>query len=328
MEILKKFGKFLLAVLTVMLTILLALDIFIYSIRDMSSHYFKEETIKKMLDTVDFADLLLDSDGNELEQITEIKKELVEAGIPAEVIQEFLNAQPIKEVISNVVQTGVDYIVYDKEIETPKIDSDDVYKFFEKNMPIIVNDLQTNNVPNSELLTVEKQEMVLQQIKENAPIIEGKVNEVVDKALEEIQKMDEYQQLENYKNKAYSILDMIHYIYSKRITNILLIGGVVCIVLIMLSRWSFYKGFKWIGFSFILSGSMIFLMKIFLPFIKNELGEVPSIFRNFITYIFEDINSLCIRNGSICFIIAVIFIVMNIIGYIIHEKRDNKSFEI
>lgn len=328
MEVLKHFGKFLLAVLTLVFTILLSLDILIYIIRDMSSHYFKEETIKEMLSTVDFTDLLLDSNGNELKQITEIKNELIEAGIPVEVIEELLDSKPVKEVTSNIIQVGVDYVIYDKEIETPNISVEDVYKFFEENLPIVVKELQANNVPKSELLTVEKQEMVLQQIKENAPIIEEKVNEVVNKALEEIQKMDEYQQLENYKNKAYSVLDMIQYIYSKSVTNILLIVGIVCTIFIMLSRRSFYKGFKWIGFSFILSGSMIYLLKIFLPFIQNEMVEVPYIFSNFVTYIFEDIQSLGMHNGFICFIIATIFMIANMVGYIIYEKRDNKKFEI
>lgn len=328
MEVLKHFGKFLLAVLTLVFTILLSLDILIYIIRDMSSHYFKEETIKEMLSTVDFTDLLLDSNGNELKQITEIKNELIEAGIPVEVIEELLDSKPVKEVTSNIIQVGVDYVIYDKEIETPNISVEDVYKFFEENLPIVVKELQANNIPKSELLTEEKQQMILQQIKEKAPIIESKVNEVLEPALEQLKNTDEYQELENYKKETDKTLGIIQYIYSPTITTILLVIGIACIVFIMISRRSFYKGFKWIGFAFIFSGSMIYLMQIFLPFIQNEIGEIPYVFRNFVTYIFEDIQSLCMHNGFICFIIATIFMIANMVGYIIYEKRDNKKFEI
>lgn len=327
-NILKGFGKFLLSIVTFVLMIVLTVDIVVYSVRDMSSHYFKESTIKEMIGTIDVTDLLMDSNGNELAPITEIKNELVAAGIPVEVAEELLNSEPVKEVTANVIQVGVDYVIYDKEIETPKISSDDVYKFFEENLPIVVKELQENNIPNSELLTEDKQQLILQQIKEKAPIIETKVNEVLEPVLEELKTTDEYQELENYKKEADEALDMIQFVYGTTVTTILLIIGVICMVLIMLSRRSFYKGFKWIGISFIFAGLIIYSITLFMPFIKESIGEVPYVFRNFVSYIFDDIINICRRDGIVCFVISVILIVINIIGYSIYEKKENKEFEI
>lgn len=328
MGFLKNISKFLLGILTFVLMIVLTGTIMIFSVRDISSHYFRENAIKEMIQTIDITELFLDKNGNELQQITEIKQELVAAGIPVEVAEEFMNSKPVKEVIAGGIQVGVDYVIYDKKIETPTISANDIYNFFEENLPVVVQELQANNVPKSELLTEEKQQLVLQQINEKAPLIEEKVSEVVEPAFKELQNTDEYHKLEDYKNEASKVLHVIQWIYSKTVTVILLSIGILCMLLIMLSRRSFYKGFKWIGTSFILSGLSLTLITILLPFIKHQIGESPYALNNFLIYIFDDIASLCGHAGIVCFIIATILIVLNIIISIIREKRENKKFDI
>lgn len=328
MEVLKGFGKFLLTIITFILSIFLTVTIVLYSIRSMSSHYFEKETINEMINTIDITDLFLDSNGNEIKQITEIKNELVSAGIPVELTEDFLNSKPVKEATTNIIELGIDYVIYDKEIEKTNISSDDIYNFFEVNIPMVVSELQEKNIPKSELLTKENQQLILEQLKEKIPVIEEKVNEVLEPAIEELKNTDEYKQLDSYKNKTLRIIDIIQFIYSDTITLILISFIIGCMIMIMISRLSFYKGFKWIGFSFLLSGVILCLIGIFVPIIRTGITDIPYVFRNFVTYMLDDIVHICMYDGILYFIIAGILIIVNIIIYLILEKREDKKFEI
>lgn len=329
MEFLKGIGKFFLSVITFVLVIVLTITIYVGNVLLISENYFKEDTIKKIVDSVDIADLLKDEDGVEIPPVTDLKNELVNAGIPAEVFDKIVESDEIQNLMSSLLLTTTDYIIYDKEFNIPKINSEQIYIFVEENMDDVVRIMQENNVPDSELLTEQKQSEILNTLKTKLPVIEEDVDEMLKEVETEIKSLDEYQKAQDYKNKLDNGLAIVRFIYSDTVKLILISIIIVLILLIMLTRRSIYKSLKWIGFSLLLAGGLMYMSGFLLPYVKEMfISDIPYVFVNLINTIFDNMDSLFIRNSMICLPIGLVLIVLNIIIYSIKEKNENKEFEI
>ena len=154
MEYLKNIQKFLLGVLTFMCIVILTIDITCFSLKKVSEKYLKEDKIKEVIDDINVLDLFKDENGNELEQIKEVKNQIVDAGIPKESIDGFINSKPVNDFAGTVITDSINNISSNKEI----INDKKIYSFLEDNIGAISKELQENNVPKSEFLTVENQE--------------------------------------------------------------------------------------------------------------------------------------------------------------------------
>lgn len=104
MDIVKKILKFILWIVAFLLTIILSLDIILYNIRSISSKFLTEEEIKKAISSVNVLDLLKDQNGKEIEKVTELKQELVDAGLPAETVESFINSEPVQELATSLTK--------------------------------------------------------------------------------------------------------------------------------------------------------------------------------------------------------------------------------
>ena len=131
--------KIFLFILTMIFSIILLADITIYHTRDITSKFISEEQIKKSIDNINILDLLKDENGNELNEITQVKQELVKAGLPVEVVEDFIESEPVKNFTSEVISETVDYIFYEKEPEIiSSFNEEQLFTFLETNMEIIV----------------------------------------------------------------------------------------------------------------------------------------------------------------------------------------------
>lgn len=329
MDFLKGIGKFFLSVITFVLVIVLTITIYVGNVLLISENYFKEDTIKKIVSSVNIVDLLKDEDGVEIPPVTELKNELVNAGIPVEVFDKIVESDEIQTMMSSLLLTTTDYIIYDKEFNIPKINSDQIYVFVEDNIDDVVRIMQENNVPDSELLTEEKQTQILSTLKTELPVIEEDINEMLKEVEIEIKSLDEYQKAQDYKNKLDNGLAIVRFIYSDTVKLILISIIIVLVLLIMLTRRSIYKSLKWIGFSLLLAGGLMYMSGFLLPYVKEMfISDIPYVFVNLINTIFDNMDSLFIRNSMICLPIGLVLIVLNIIIYSIKEKNENKEFEI
>ena len=329
MDFLKGIGKFFLSVITFVLVIVLTITIYVGNVLLISENYFKEDTIKKIVSSVNIADLLKDEDGVEIPPVTELKNELVNAGIPVEVFDKIVESDEIQNMMSSLLLTTTDYIIYDKEFNIPKINSDQIYVFVEDNIDDVVRIMQENNVPDSELLTEEKQTQILSTLKTELPVIEEDINEMLKEVETEIKSLDEYQKAQDYKNKLDNGLAIVRFIYSDTVKLILISIIIVLVLLIMLTRRSIYKSLKWIGFSLLLAGGLMYMSGFLLPYVKEMfISDIPYLFVNLINTIFDNMGSLFTRNSMICLPIGLVLIVLNIIIYSIKEKNENKEFEI
>ena len=78
--------KVFLGIITFISMIVLIIDLTIYSVRDISEQFLNEKEIRKMVENINVLDLLKDEDGKEIKEVTEIKNELINAGIPTETV--------------------------------------------------------------------------------------------------------------------------------------------------------------------------------------------------------------------------------------------------
>ena len=320
MKVVKFISKILLFILTIILSIVLITDNIVFNVRGITSQFISEEQIKKSINNINILDLLKDENGNDIQEITYIKQELVNTGLPVEVVEEFIESEPVKNFTSEIVSASVDYIFYNKQPEIiNSFNADTLYNFVETNMSVIAKELQEKNIPKSELLTEENQQKVLTNMKEVMPVIEENIRKVTTTLEEQIKGTNEYQEALEYQRKVEELLNIIRYIYSDTVTTILIIIGIICIIGIILCSLSFYKYLKKLGIISLICGSIIYVCGLFIDKLNIYLNEIPYIFQDLFNLIITDSKQLFINTSIPYFIIGTILIILNIIIYYILE---------
>ena len=320
--------KVFLGIITFISMIVLIIDLTIYSVRNISKQFLNEKEIRKMVENINVLDLLKDEDGNEIKEITEIKEQLINAGIPTETVEEFINSEPVKNLTTNVLTTTIDYVVYDKKPETKEINEEEIYNFVEQNIYEVAHVLKEKNVPKSEELTDERINEVLIKVREKTPEIKEKVQEVSNQIEEKIKETEQYETLEDYKNNLDNALTLIRFIYSDYITNIIIIIGIISIILIVISRFSYYTYLKWVGLSFTISGIILYISSKCIDLLTSYKNEIPYIFQNLFDTIINDSKSLFIGKANIYILIGIMLIIANIVIAKIKDNREDKKIEL
>lgn len=311
-------------IITFICVILLTINISIYIGISISKKYLTESEIKTTLSKIDIMGLLT-NDSSTSKYIINIKNKFIESGVPENIIDDFFRTEPVLNIINSSVTSGINYVIYDKKPNMSYLNSDNLYKYFEENMNLITNELRENNVRGSELLTEEKEKIVLEKLKDNMPIVEDNINKLILKIDDKLNDVN----MTSHNQKMVLPLQIIRFIYSDLLTYILFGLSSFLILLIALSRVSIYKWMKWVGVAFLISG-LIQLVYIFLiPFLVNNiLYNAPDIIINFVKYIMNSMIDNMKNYGFICFIISLILFTINIVIYFVREKKENKMFDI
>ncbi len=311
-------------IITFICVILLTINISIYIGISISKKYLTESEIKTTLSKIDIMGLLT-NDSSTSKYIINIKNKFIESGVPENIIDDFFRTEPVLNIINSSVTSGINYVIYDKKPNMSYLNSDNLYKYFEENMSLITNELRENNVRGSELLTEEKEKIVLEKLKDNMPIVEDNINKLILKIDDKLNDGN----MTSHNQKMVLPLQIIRFIYSDLLTYILFGFSSFLILLIALSRVSIYKWMKWVGVAFLISG-LIQLVYIFLiPFLVNNiLYNAPDIIINFVKYIMNSMIDNMKNYGFICFIISLILFTINIVIYFVREKKENKMFDI
>ena len=311
-------------IITFICVILLTINISIYIGISISKKYLTESEIKTTLSKIDIMGLLT-NDSSTSKYIINIKNKFIESGVPENIIDDFFSTEPVLNIINSSVTSGINYVIYDKKPNMSYLNSDNLYKYFEENMSLITNELRENNVRGSELLTEEKEKIVLEKLKDNMPIVEDNINKLILKIDDKLNDVN----MTSHNQKMVLPLQIIRFIYSDLLTYILFGLSSFLILLIALSRVSIYKWMKWVGVAFLISG-LIQLVYIFLTplLVNNILYNAPDIIINFVKYIMNSMIDNMKNYGFICFIISLILFTINIVIYFVREKKENKMFDI
>ncbi len=320
--------KVFLGIITFISMIVLIIDLTIYSVRNISKQFLNEKEIRKMVENINVLDLLKDEDGNEIKEITEIKEQLINAGIPTETVEEFINSEPVKNLTTNVLTTTIDYVVYDKKPETKEINEEEIYNFIEQNIYEVVRVLKEKNVPKSEELTDERINEVLVEVKKEVPTIKEQVQELTNQIEEKIKETEQYKTLEDYKNNLDNTLTLVRFIYSDYITNIIITVGIVSILFIVISRFSYYTYLKWVGLSFTISGIILYISSRCIDLLIDYKNEIPYVFQNLFDTIINDSKSLFISKANLYILMGIMLIIANIVIAKIKDNREDKKIEL
>lgn len=320
--------KVFLGIITFISMIVLIIDLTIYSVRNISEQFFNEKEIRKMVENINVLDLLKDEDGNEIKEVTEIKNELINAGIPTETVEEFINSEPVKNLTTDILTTTIDYVVYDKKIETKEISEEEIYNFIEQNIYEVVRVLKEKNVPKSEELTDERINEVLVEVKKEVPAIKEQVQELTNQIEEKIKETEQYKTLEDYKNNLDNTLTLVRFIYSDYITNIIITVGIVSILFIVISRFSYYTYLKWVGLSFTISGIILYISSRCIDLLIDYKNEIPYVFQNLFDTIINDSKSLFISKANLYILMGIMLIIANIVIAKIKDNREDKKIEL
>lgn len=327
-KILKGLLKIFLGIITFISMIVLIVDLTVYSVRNISKQFLNEKEIRKMVENINVLDLLKDENGNELKEVIEIKQQLISAGIPTETVEEFIDSKPVKDLTTNIITTTIDYVVYNKKPETKEIQEEEIYNFIEQNIYEVVDTLKENNVPKSEELTDEKINEVLVEVKKEVPVIKEQVQEITNQIEEKIKETEQYKTLEDYKNNLDNTLTLVRFIYSDYVTNIIITIGIISIILIIVSRFSYYSYLKWVGLSFTISGIILYISSKFINMLVNYKDEIPYAFQNLFDTIINDSKSLFISKANLYILMGIMLIIANIVIYKIKDNKEDKKIDL
>lgn len=329
MKAVKVISKILLFIISIILSFILIADSILYHTRNITKEFINENQIKEAISSVNLLDLLKDANGNELEEVTKVKQELVQAGLPIEVVEQFIESEPVKNFMSEVLTDTANYIFYNQELEiVNSFDQDQLFIFLEKNMEIIVIELQSRNIPKSELLTKEKQQEILINLKEQVPIIEENIHHIISSLEEQIKNTTKYQELLEYQKKMEDTLSIIRTFYSETITTLLIVIGVVCIIGIILCSLSFYRYLKWLGFINWIIGILLCIISIGIQYLYNYMNRIPYVFQNLYSFFLDKSQKLFVNTSIPYFVVGTILFLLNIIIWYILDKKEEKKFDL
>lgn len=307
------------------LMLLLSIVIYLFCLRNIFKSYVNEDNIRKEISSINIMDLLKEN-GEEIESVKELKKELVNVGIPEETIDSVLNSTVITDVTANVVSEGVNYIFTGKEPDIVNLKSEDIIEFTKDNMASISLELKNNNVPGASLLTSERQDKIVKNMEVNAPKVEEKINLVIDKVEEKIKSNENYEKFVDYQNKLNKLLDIVRFIYGDNMTYLLI--GVILILslLLILVVHSYYKYLKYFGITSLLVGIYFFISSYAIIVLKDRLVEIFNMFESFINTIINSIDKLFNQYSMIFTFSFILLILLNILIHFILEYLENRKF--
>lgn len=307
------------------LMLLLSIVIYLFCLRNIFKSYVNEDNIRKEISSINIMDLLKEN-GEEIESVKELKKELVNVGIPEETIDSVLNSTVITDVTANVVSEGVNYIFTGKEPDIVNLKSEDIIEFTKDNMASISLELKNNNVPGASLLTSERQDKIIKNMEVNAPKVEEKINLVIDKVEEKIKSNENYEKFVDYQNKLNKLLDIVRFIYGDNMTYLLI--GVILILslLLILVVHSYYKYLKYFGITSLLVGIYFFISSYAIIVLKARLVEIFNMFESFINTIINSIDKLFNQYSMIFTFSFILLILLNILIHFILEYLENRKF--
>lgn len=181
--------------------------------------------VDEIFDKVNLSDVLVDSKGNYTKFGQDIKEQLVENGVPAEVIDDFVDAEELTDFFSDYAGDAVNFIVYDEELD--KLKADDITKLMNDNIDAIVENLRERKVEGYEELTDERVQQIKDEIPELAKGIEEKMPDV-NKFVEE--------------SDFSTPIKVVRIVFSKTmVLAFALIVAIISLLIILLNL----KNFKW-----------------------------------------------------------------------------------
>lgn len=291
--------KFSFGLLTFICVVFLILDTTIFAFKLSVSKYIDTAKLVNIISDIDVADLLVDYN---ITEMSSIKDTLKKSGVPEKKVNKFLSSKPVNSYASNVAEQAINNTINNDDSKVVK--KGEVYSFLDNNISTISEETKI-------FKTKKEQDEFLKSVKDKTPQIENNINKIVSRA----------QNKKGYINKLKIIFNIFDIFYKKVINIILLFMFIICVLGIIVSRESFYKSFKWIGLSFLISAGICICLSILGLKADINLEYIPELFKNNIKDIIKDICNSIYKYGIIYAVIGAALVNINIIYYLGLEKK-------
>ena len=314
----EKLKNILLGFATFLCITILICFIIIFTFKKSTEKYLDEKKINEFISNINILDFVLDENGKEFKEFSEIKNKLTDSGIPTESIDGFFKTTPVDNYAKEMTSKSISNTINNKSEKLLK--DGEIYKFLDNNIEKISTEMQEKNIPQSELLTKENQEKFLNKVKDKVPDIENKLNELSDKIREKFN-------TDNYIEKIDKGIVITRFLYHSILDLVLISMIIIFIICIFITRQSIINGLKWTGFTFMSSSLLLFIIIEVNKIISNHTDKITEGMRNFIKKIIVDLNNSLSKYSIIYLTIGVILIVISIVVYFISEKIENKQIK-
>lgn len=298
----EKIEKVVLGILTFILILYISFALIFFSLFHISEKFLNKENVNNFINNMDITSLLKNELGNELKEFYLIQEDLTNVGISTDGINEFINSEDVKEFSGDVI-TNIFYKVTNKSNVDYKITSDEL------------NKLIGNNIDKLEVNSKIRGEQLLTKLEKKVPNLVSNINQLLDEFCNKLENSETFQKYQNYIYKSINILDII---YNKFVSSIIIFIIISLIALLIFIRRNIYKSLKWLSISFIIP-TLIFC--IISTFIFNYVNIDNILIDN----MFNLINTELIKHSIIYFVISFIFVIINIITYIVKKYKRKKK---
>lgn len=294
-------NKIILGILTFILIIYISSSLIFLSMFNISKKFLNKNNVSEFISNINITDILKDELGNELNEFTLIKEDLNDIGITSEGINEFINSEDVKEFSGDVITNIFDKISNNSNIDY-KITNEEVTKLFE------------DNIDKLNISSNISQTQILNKVKDKIPNLVLNINELIDNFCDKLENSEMFQKYESYIFKSIDILDVV---YSDLVLFIIIFIIVSFITLLIFIRRSLYKSLKWLSISFIIP-SVLF------GIISTLIFSFVNVNNVLVTNMLNIVNRDLINHSLMYFVITFIFVIINVIWYIIKKYKKKK----
>ena len=294
--------KILKGILSTLLAIIVIPIITVFILYLSTKYIVSKQGIKDLFRSVTISSFLVDKDGEYNEFGSDIKQELVENGIPEDVIDDFVNSEQISDFFSEYIGGAAGYILYDDPLDNIK--AEDISKLINDNVDDIVKEIRDNKVEGYEELTDER----VEQFKSEVDNISKEIENSIPDLKKEIDDSD--------VSDAFKVVRML---FSKTMLYAFIVVIAIFLLLITLLNLKNFKFCNWIGAIFILASTPVLLL--------NVAASVINVNTDYkgIAEIIDFLFSKTSFYAFLFFIVGILLIVFAIIMRVISKKRKNKN---
>lgn len=280
-------------------SILLFAMLFIFISLNIAKDFTSEKVLNRLLKDINVEEIILTEDGNYTEFGETLKDKMVEAGVPEDLVVEFVKSEPVEDFIIDYVDNTIDYVLNDGNYKN--IEAADLENLINDNIDEIVKELKENDVPGSEQLTAEKVDFIKSQatdlsnqIASNIPNISNRLGEVKDNL--------------GFKLVKYFLSDTFNYILLGIIVFL-----VIALILLNFSKCLF--GY-WIGIPTLVVATPFLLV--------GTILNVATVTSNnkFLERLLSQVIEKVLISGIITFIVGILFIVLSVVVSKVKRQKN------
>lgn len=286
-----------------------------------TQNLLSKENIINTVKQFDFKQLM----GDQIEE--EIYEILEQTGLPSEYVDYILENEQLKEYIGVYLAEGVEYVLYDKEL--PVLSAEKLTNTLSDSFDYVLHQLEQHHIHVSEYLTEQDQLLIHQKIEYYTPRIVEKIPDVESWIENKIESNSEVQAAKRKIEQLRMVIHLIQKIYQYK--WILSIGIVIQIILIVILKLGHFHFIKWLCIPFMVTSLILGRLCDYVPvWIHKHYPKELEFVQIYIEEMLEKVYAVWRHNGSLCFTIFLLLIILQMIIWIVrmHYQRRKKDMAI